>query len=217
MAKEKTTDTSSASEQGLSEELALMGKKLKKLFKKRNFKRPSQDSSPPKFKKDHNKGNSGRKKRGKVDAVKTWSDTDSNDEDTISNAQLCLMAKDDAKQQNKTDENGIVIRKKVRLFVKGCSQEEGIDFDETFAPAARLEAINIFLSYVAYQGFRVYQMDVKSAFLNGKLQEEVYVEQRPGFEDSKYPDYVYRLDKALYGLKQAPRAHFYVKIILKEN
>ncbi|KAL8103447.1 hypothetical protein AgCh_027868 [Apium graveolens] len=85
---------------------------------------------------------------------------------------------------------------------------EGIDYDETFTPVARLEAIRIFLAYAAHKKFTVFQMDVKSAFLNGELEEEVYVEQPPGFVDSKYPDYVYRLDKALYGLKQAPRAWY---------
>ncbi|KAL9271581.1 Retrovirus-related Pol polyprotein from transposon TNT 1-94-like protein [Drosera capensis] len=122
--------------------------------------------------------------------------------------------------RNKSDENGTVIRNKVRLVVKECSQEEGIDFDETFTPVARLEAIRMFLAYAPYQGFKVYQMDVKSAFLNGKLQEEVYIEQPPGFEDYEHPDHVYRLDKALYGLKQAPRAwyeHLSVRINLKEK
>ncbi|KAL9253956.1 Retrovirus-related Pol polyprotein from transposon RE1-like protein [Drosera capensis] len=101
---------------------------------------------------------------------------------------------------------GAVIRNKARLVAKGYSQEEGIDFDETFAPVARLEAIRIFLAYAAYQGFKIYQMDVKSAFLNEKLQEEVYVEQPLVFEDYEYPNHVYRLDKTLYGLKQVPRA-----------
>ncbi|GKA89350.1 retrovirus-related pol polyprotein from transposon TNT 1-94, partial [Tanacetum coccineum] len=85
-------------------------------------------------------------------------------------------------------------------------QEEGIDYDETFAPMARMEAIRIFLAFATYINFKVYQMDVKSAFLNGKLKEEVYVKQPPGFESSEFPDYVCKLDKALYGLKQAPRA-----------
>ncbi|KAL9259367.1 Retrovirus-related Pol polyprotein from transposon RE2-like protein [Drosera capensis] len=89
---------------------------------------------------------------------------------------------------------------------EGYSQEEGIDFDKTFAPIARLEAIRMFLAYAAYQGFKVYQIDVKNAFLNGKLQDEVYVKQPPRFEDSEYPEYVYRLDMALYGLEQPPRA-----------
>ena len=93
-------------------------------------------------------------------------------------------------------------------MVKGYSQQEGIDYDETFAPVARLEAIRIFLVYAAHKKFKVFQMDVKSSFLNGKLEEEVYVEQPPGFVDLKNPDYVYRLDKALYGLKQAPRAWY---------
>ena len=106
------------------------------------------------------------------------------------------------------DENGIVIRNKARLVAKGYSQQEGIDFDETFAHVARLEAIKIFLAYAAHANLKVYQMDVKSAFLNGELEEEVYVSQPPGFEDPNFPDYVYYLLKALYGLKQAPRAWY---------
>jgi hypothetical protein len=110
--------------------------------------------------------------------------------------------------RNKMDERGVVTRNKARLVAQGYRQEEGIDYDETFAPVARLEAIRMFLAYSAYKGFKVYQMDVKSAFLNGKLQEEVYVQQPPGFENSKFPTHVYKLDKALYGLKQAPRAWY---------
>lgn len=106
------------------------------------------------------------------------------------------------------DEDGIVIRNKARLVAQGYRQEEGIDYDETFAPVARLEAIRIFLAFAAAKNFKVNQMDVKSAFLNGKLNEEVYVKQPPGFEDPDHPDHVYRLDKALYGLKQAPRAWY---------
>ncbi|KAJ9552907.1 hypothetical protein OSB04_016952 [Centaurea solstitialis] len=110
--------------------------------------------------------------------------------------------------RNKKNENGVVIRNKARLVAQGYCQEEGIDYDETFTPVARLEAIRIFLAYAAHRGFKVYQMDVKSAFLNGKLKEEVYVKQPPGFESEKYPNHVYYLDKALYGLKQAPRAWY---------
>nr|GFC65137.1 retrovirus-related Pol polyprotein from transposon TNT 1-94 [Tanacetum cinerariifolium] len=84
------------------------------------------------------------------------------------------------------------------------SQQEGIDYDETFAPVARIEAIRLFLAYAAHKDFTVYQMDVKIAFLNGFLNEEVYVGQPPGFVRKQYPDHVYALDKALYGLKQAP-------------
>jgi hypothetical protein len=91
---------------------------------------------------------------------------------------------------------------------KGYSQVEGLDFDETYAPVARLESIRILLAYATYHGFKLYQMDVKSAFLNGPIKEEVYVEQPPGFEDSEYPNHVYKLSKALYGLKQAPRAWY---------
>ncbi|GKB97369.1 retrovirus-related pol polyprotein from transposon TNT 1-94, partial [Tanacetum coccineum] len=110
--------------------------------------------------------------------------------------------------KNKMDENGIVIKNKARLVAQGYNQQEGIDYEETFAPVARLEAIRIFLAYAAYMGFMVYQMDVKSAFLNGKISEEVYVQQPPGFESSEFPNHVCKLDKALYGLKQAPRAWY---------
>ncbi|GJS30410.1 putative ribonuclease H-like domain-containing protein [Tanacetum coccineum] len=93
-------------------------------------------------------------------------------------------------------------------LVQGHTQEEGIDYDEVFAPVARIEAIRIFLAYASYMGFTVYQMDVKSAFLYGQIEEEVYVCQPPGFEDPDYPDKVYKVVKALYGLHQAPRAWY---------
>jgi hypothetical protein len=107
---------------------------------------------------------------------------------------------------NKQDEHGLVIRNKARLVAKEYSQVEDLDFDETYAPVARLESIHILLAYATYHGFKLYKMDVKSVFLNGPIKEEVYVEQPPGFEDSEYPNHVYNLSKALYGLKQAPRA-----------
>jgi hypothetical protein len=93
-------------------------------------------------------------------------------------------------------------------MAKGYSQVKGLDFGETYAPVARLESICILLAYATYHGFKLYQMDVKSAFLNGPIKEEVYVEQPPGFKDSEYPNHVYKLSKALYGLKQAPRAWY---------
>jgi hypothetical protein len=102
----------------------------------------------------------------------------------------------------------VVTRNKARLVAKGYSQVECLDFDETYAPIARLESIRILLAYATYHGFKLFQMDVKSAFLNGPIKEEVYVEQPPGFEDSEYPTHVYKLSKALYGLKQAPRAWY---------
>nr|GEV69179.1 reverse transcriptase domain-containing protein [Tanacetum cinerariifolium] len=108
--------------------------------------------------------------------------------------------------RNKKDEHGTTKKNKARLVGKGYSQEERIDYDETFTPVARMEAIWIFLAFSTYMNFKVYQMDVKSAFMNGKLKEEVYVKQPLGFESSKFSDYVCKLDKALYGLKQAPRA-----------
>ncbi|KAI3692966.1 hypothetical protein L6452_32791 [Arctium lappa] len=121
----------------------------------------------------------------------------------------CRMSLKSLKEiRNIKDEDGIIIRNKDRLVAMGYCQEEGIDYHETFAPVARLEAIRIFLAYAAHKGFKVYQMDVKSAFLNGKLNEEVYVQQPPGFESAEFPNYVYDLDKALYGLIQAPRVGY---------
>nr|GEW30516.1 retrovirus-related Pol polyprotein from transposon TNT 1-94 [Tanacetum cinerariifolium] len=108
--------------------------------------------------------------------------------------------------RNKKDERCIVVRNKARLVAQGHTQEEGIDYEEVFAPVARIEAIRLFLAYVSFMGFMVYQMDVKSAFLYGTIEEEVYVCQPPGFEDPDHPDKVYKVVKALYGLHQAPRA-----------
>jgi hypothetical protein len=108
--------------------------------------------------------------------------------------------------KNKLNEKGQVIRNKARLVCKVYAQIEGLDFDETFAPVARLEAIRMFLAYAFHKRFKVYQMDVKSAFLNGYLSEEVYMEQPEGFKLSDNPDLVCKLKKSLYGLKQAPRA-----------
>jgi hypothetical protein len=110
--------------------------------------------------------------------------------------------------KNKTDEHGAVIRNKARLVAQGYTQIEGVDFDETFAPVAKLESVRILLSIACHLGFKLYQMDVKSAFLNVVLQEEVYVEQPKGFQDPHHPHHVYKLKKALYGLKQAPRAWY---------
>jgi hypothetical protein len=93
----------------------------------------------------------------------------------------------------------VVIRNKARLVAKGYSQVEGLDFDETYAPVARLESICILLAYATYHGFKLYQMDMKSAFLNGPIKEEVYVEQPPGFEDSEYPNYVISSQRRFMG------------------
>ncbi|GJV71807.1 retrovirus-related pol polyprotein from transposon TNT 1-94 [Tanacetum coccineum] len=109
-------------------------------------------------------------------------------------------------RKNKKDEDQTVIRNKARLVAKGYAQEEGIDFEESFGPVARLEAVRIFVPYAAHKSFPIYQMDVKTAFLYGPLKEEVYVAQPDGFIDPDHPDKVYRLRKALYGLKQALRA-----------
>ncbi|GJR23568.1 retrovirus-related pol polyprotein from transposon TNT 1-94 [Tanacetum coccineum] len=108
----------------------------------------------------------------------------------------------------KLDELGGILKNKARLVARGYRQEEGIDFEESFAPVARLEAIRIFLAFAAHKNMVIYQMDVKTAFLNGNLREEVYVSQPDGFVDPDKPNYVYKLKKALYGLKQAPRAWY---------
>ncbi|GJY73907.1 putative ribonuclease H-like domain-containing protein [Tanacetum coccineum] len=121
--------------------------------------------------------------------------------------------------KNKRDARGIVVRNKARLVAQGHRQEEGINYDVVFAPVARIEAIRLFLAFASYMGFMVYQMDVKSAFLYGEIDEEVYVTQPKGFEDPFYPKHVYRVVKALYGLHQAPRA-WYARLstfLLKHN
>nr|GEV48901.1 retrovirus-related Pol polyprotein from transposon TNT 1-94 [Tanacetum cinerariifolium] len=110
--------------------------------------------------------------------------------------------------RNKLDENGVVSRNKARLVAQGYNQQEGIDYDKTYAPVARLESIRILLAYACVLDFKLFQMDVKSAFLNGFINEDVYVAQPPGFIDFEKPDHVYKLNKALYGLKQAPKAWY---------
>ncbi|GKE29152.1 copia protein [Tanacetum coccineum] len=106
------------------------------------------------------------------------------------------------------DERGIVVKNKARLVAQGYTQKECIYYDEVFAPVARIETIRLFLAYASFKGFVVYQMDVKSAFLYGKIKEEVYVCQPPSFEDVYFPDKVYKVEKALYRLHQAPRAWY---------
>nr|GEZ25441.1 copia protein [Tanacetum cinerariifolium] len=114
---------------------------------------------------------------------------------------------------NKKDKSSLVIQNKATLVAVGYCQQEGIDYDETFAPIARIVAIHIFLAYVAHKDFTVFQIDVKTAFLNGILKEEVYVGQPLSFVSEQYPDHMYAQDKALYGLKQAPRAWY--DVVLK--
>nr|GEW88715.1 retrovirus-related Pol polyprotein from transposon TNT 1-94 [Tanacetum cinerariifolium] len=120
-----------------------------------------------------------------------------------------------ARLKNKKDESSLVIRNKARLVAQGYCQQEGIDYDETFAPVARIEAICLFLAYAAHKDFMIFQMDVKTAFLNGIVKEEVYVSQPLGFVSKQYTDDVYTLDKAQYGLKQAPQACCFKKDIAK--
>nr|GFB54175.1 copia protein [Tanacetum cinerariifolium] len=124
--------------------------------------------------------------------------------DELLNGSSKVVSKSSAK--NKRDEENTVIRNKSRLVAKGYAQKEGVDFEESFAFVARLEAVRLFIAYHAHKSFTIYQMDVKTAFLYGPLKEEVYVNQPDGFVDPYHPDKVYRLKKALYGLKQAPRA-----------
>nr|GEZ46616.1 hypothetical protein [Tanacetum cinerariifolium] len=110
--------------------------------------------------------------------------------------------------KNKRDKENTVIRNKSRLVANGYAQMKGVDFEESFAPVARSEAVRLFIAYAAHKSFTVYPMDVKTAFLYGPLKEEVYVNQPDGFVDPYHPNKVYRLKKALYGLKQAPRAWY---------
>ncbi|GJX37082.1 retrovirus-related pol polyprotein from transposon TNT 1-94 [Tanacetum coccineum] len=130
--------------------------------------------------------------------------------------------------KNKIDAENTVIQNKSRLVSKGYSQEEGINFEESFAPVARLEAVRIFVAYAAHKNFPIYQMDVKTTFLNGPFKEEVFVSRPDGFVDPDFPNHVYRLKKALYDLKQAPRAwydkmssflieHHFTKDLLKKH
>ncbi|GJR91362.1 retrovirus-related pol polyprotein from transposon TNT 1-94 [Tanacetum coccineum] len=110
--------------------------------------------------------------------------------------------------KNRLDKNGVVSRNKARLVAQGYNQQEGIDFDETYAPVAILESIRILLTYACAHDFKLFQMDIKSAFLNGFINEEVYKAQPLGFVDFEKPNHVFKLKKALYGLKQAPKAWY---------
>ncbi|GKC56162.1 copia protein, partial [Tanacetum coccineum] len=110
--------------------------------------------------------------------------------------------------KNKKDERGIMMKNKARLVAQGYTQEEGIDYNEIFALVARIEAIGLFLAYASYKDFVAYQMDVKSTFLYGKIKEEVYVCQPPGFEDPDFPNRVYKVENALYRRHQALRAWY---------
>ena len=106
------------------------------------------------------------------------------------------------------DEHSNIVRNKARLVAQGYSQKEGIDYEETYTPVARLEAIRMLMAFACFKNFKLFPMDVKSAFLNGFLNEKVYVEQPPGFENPHFPNHVFKLSKALYGLKQALRAWY---------
>ena len=107
---------------------------------------------------------------------------------------------------NKNDENGVIVINKVRHVVQWYNQEECIDYEEIYVPIVRLEAIRMLLAYFCFKDFKLYQMDVKSGFLNGFIEDKVFVKQSPSFENHAYPDFVFKLSKILYGLKQSPRA-----------
>ncbi|GJT57222.1 retrovirus-related pol polyprotein from transposon TNT 1-94 [Tanacetum coccineum] len=119
--------------------------------------------------------------------------------------------------RNKKDEHGIVTRNKARLVIQGYSQEEGIDYDETFAPVARMEAIMIFLAFATYMNFTVFQMNVKSAFLNGKLKEEVYVKQPPGFESSEFPNYFEKLMTKKFEMSMMGELTYFLGLQIKQD
>jgi hypothetical protein len=121
--------------------------------------------------------------------------------------------------RNKQDENCVVARNNARLVAQGFTQVEGLDFEKTYTPVVRLEAIQMLIAFAAHHDFKLYQMDVKSAFLNGPIQELAYVEQPPGFEDPKFLNHVFKLQKALYGLKQVPRAwsEYLKKFLFKQG
>ncbi|KAL3520355.1 hypothetical protein ACH5RR_018504 [Cinchona calisaya] len=124
--------------------------------------------------------------------------------------------------RNKLNDKGEIIRNRTKLVTKGYAQEEEIDFDETFASVARLESIHMFLAYTCFNNFKLFQMDVKSAFSNGFIDQEIFVEQPHDFENKDFINRVFKLSKALYGLKQAPRAWyerlsgFLIEMVLKE-
>nr|GFB08851.1 retrotransposon protein, putative, unclassified [Tanacetum cinerariifolium] len=141
-------------------------------------------------------------------AMPNLEDLSHNEDDVGVEADINNMESIISVYRNKKDKRGIVIRNKARLVAQGHTQEEGINYEEVFAPVARIKAIILFLAYASFMGFLVYQMDVKSAFLYDTIEEEVYVCQPPGFEDPKYPNKVYKVVKALYGLHQAPRAWY---------
>ncbi|GKA49001.1 putative ribonuclease H-like domain-containing protein, partial [Tanacetum coccineum] len=130
------------------------------------------------------------------------------DEDVGAEADLDNLEATMNVYRNKKYKRRIVVRNKARLVAQGYTQEDGIDYDKVFAPVARIEAIRLFLVYASFMGFIIYQMDMKSAFLYGTIEEEVYVCQPPGFEDPRFPNKVYKVEKALYGLHQAPRAWY---------
>nr|GEV61845.1 putative ribonuclease H-like domain-containing protein [Tanacetum cinerariifolium] len=142
--------------------------------------------------------------------------TDSSYDDEAVQTRSKVNKNSEAHALEKKDERGVVVRNKARLVAQGHRQKEGIDYDEVFALVTRIKAIRIFLAFSFYMGFIVYQMDVKSAFLYGTIDEEVYVSQPLSFVDPKFPNKVYKVVKALYGLHQAPRAWFY-KEVLKED
>ncbi|GJS03890.1 putative ribonuclease H-like domain-containing protein [Tanacetum coccineum] len=149
-----------------------------------------------------------KKEEPRVNQEKNANVNSTNNINTVSPTVNAAGIENNVVFRNKKDERGIVIKTKARLVTQGYTQEEGIDYDKVFDPVARIKAIRLFLAYASFKDFVVYQMDVKSTFLYGKIEEEFYVCQPPGFEDPNFPDRVNKVEKALYGLHQAPRAWY---------
>jgi hypothetical protein len=149
---------------------------------------------------DHNWVNSMHEELGNFERNEVW--------ELVDPPPRCKLIETKWVCKNKEGEEGEVVRNKSRLVVQGYSQKERINYEETFAPVAHLEAIRILLAFSVAKGFKSHQMDVKSAFLNNVLEEEVYTRQPPGFESEKYPHRMYKLRKALYRLKQTHRAWY---------
>ncbi|GJR92209.1 retrovirus-related pol polyprotein from transposon TNT 1-94 [Tanacetum coccineum] len=187
----------------------LFGSMFEEYFEKRSFDTPiNSDAQPTQFHKDSPSTSSIIVDEHEAPPIET-----TYDEQT---SLISLIDADEFNQEDSADFNGnldfnkcdaenIMVRNKSRLVVKGYKQEEGIDFEESFDPVARLEAVRMFIAFAAHRNITIFQMDVKTAFLNGPLKEEVYLSQSEGFIDSEFPNHVYRLKKALYGLKQTPR------------
>nr|GEW57761.1 copia protein [Tanacetum cinerariifolium] len=205
-AKKESSDEKCLTFRSEDEEYAMAVRDFKKFFKRRECPKPPKDKNQRAF------------------VGGSWSNNGKEDDEKAKD-ETCLIAQASNNElvpqpknmtiigtklvfRNKLDENDIVSRNKARLVAQGYNQQEGIDYDETYAPVARLEYIRIVLAYACALDFKLFQMDVKSKFLNGFINEEVYTTQPPEFIDFEKLDHVYKLKKALYGFKQAPKAWY---------